>query len=72
MIRSYEHALGTGFFIFTSYFVTKKYFIIEGNKFNLDIRNLIRALGYIRTGVMFLQGSLLNVKAKSFWNKITL
>ena len=57
MIRSYKHALGTGFFIFTSHFVAKKYFV-NNNKFRLE-RSLIRFLGYIRTDVVFLQGSLL-------------
>ena len=62
MIRSHGHALGTGFFIFTSYFVTEKYFIIKDNEFHLEIRSLIRPLGYLKMGVaavVVFQGSLL-------------
>ena len=62
-IKSYEHALETGSFKFTSYFVTKKYFIIQDNEFHLDISSLMRPLGCIRAGAVFLQGSLLQRKS---------
>ena len=61
--------LGTGFFIFTSHFVTKKYFIMKDNQFHLD-RSLIRPLGYIKD-VVFLQGSFLRY-SQNLLKKITL
>ena len=60
--------IGNGFFICTSHFVTRKYFIVKDNEFRLD-RNLIRPLGYIRTGAVFLQGSLLERNSQNLsWN----
>ena len=44
---------------------------MKDNEFHLD-RSLIRPLGYIRTGVVFLQGSLLQRNSQNLLKQITL